>query len=111
MSEQGKTLEARVYNVNLSRVYWGRKSNRADRAVRLIKEFVARHTKANRVILSNEVNEYTWRSREKPARRISILVKVVEKTGEEGEEKIREAIVHLASKKLKPGKVEPAAKE
>lgn len=111
MAEKGKMLEARVYNVNLSRIYWGRRTNRADRAVKLLKRFVERHTKADRVLITNQVNEYIWsRGREKPPRRISVLVKIVEREEEEeGEEKIREAIVYLAPKKLKPGKVELSA--
>ncbi|MEB3806715.1 MAG: 50S ribosomal protein L31e [Desulfurococcales archaeon] len=107
MAEE-KVLFKAVYNVNLSRVYWGRRTNRADRAVKLVREFVKRHTKVDRVVIANEVNNYIWsRGREKPPRRVSVLVKVVEKSEEEEEkEKTREAYVYLASPKLKPGKME-----
>lgn len=112
MADKERLIEARVYNVNLSRVYWGRRTNRADRAVRLLRKLIQRHTKADRVLIMDEVNNYIWsRGREKPPRRISVLVKVIEKTGEEEEEKIKEAKVYLAPKKFKPGKVELTAKQ
>ena len=102
-----KEVEGFVYVVNLSRVYWGRRTNRADRAVRLVRKFVARHTKADKVWISNELNNYIWsRSREKPPRRVKILVIVEEeKPEEEEEETIRIAKVYLAREKYKPGKV------
>jgi len=95
-------VEFRVYVVPLSRVYWGRRTNRADRAVRLLRRFVQRHLKVDRVVIANEVNELIWsRGREKPPRRIKVLVKVEEK--EEEEEKVKVAYVKLANPKLKPG--------
>ncbi|MCE4604642.1 MAG: 50S ribosomal protein L31e [Aeropyrum sp.] len=92
-----------VYVVNLRRVYWGRKTRRAIRAVKMVKSFVKRHTKADEVIIDNEVNKYIWsRSREKPPSRVKILVTIREEEGEEGP--VRLAIVRLAGPKLKPGK-------
>lgn len=93
-----------VYVIPLSRVYWGRRTNRADRAVKLVRRFVQRHTKVDRVLITNEVNEFIWqRGREKPPRRIKVVVTVKE-VEEEGEKKL--AIVRLAGEKLKPGKYE-----
>lgn len=62
--------------VPLSRVYWGRRRNRAARAIRLLREYVKRHfKKAKRVVIDSEVNEYIWqRSVEKPPRRIKVIV-------------------------------------
>jgi len=94
-----------VYVIPLSRVYWGRRTNRADRAVKLVRRFVQRHTKVDRVLITNEVNEFIWqRGREKPPRRIKVVVAVKE-VEEEGEKK-KLAIVRLAGEKLKPGKYE-----
>ncbi len=107
--EEATLVKQMVYVFNLSRVYWGRRTNRADRAVRRLRKLVARHTKAERVWISNEVNNYIWaRSREKPPRRIKVLVKIyeVKVEGEGSEEKLLEARVYLASKKAKPGPVE-----
>lgn len=97
-----------VYVVPLSRVYWGRRSNRADRAVRLLRRFIERHLKVDRVVVDNEVNEYIWsRGREKPPRRVKVAVTVKE-VEEEGEKK-RVAVVRLAGEKLKPGAYEAKA--
>ncbi len=73
----GKSSVVRVEHVvPLSRVYWGRRRNRAARAIRLLKEYVRRHfKKAKRVVIDNEVNEYIWqRSVEKPPRRVKVIV-------------------------------------
>lgn len=100
MSEPVKRL---VYVINLRRVYWGRRSNRADRAVRLLKSIIARHTKANKVIVYNEVNNAIWsRGREKPLPRVKVLVELREEKSE-GEKPVKVALVKLAPDKLKPG--------
>jgi len=64
-----------IYTIPLKRVYWGRRSNRADRAIRLIRKYVARHFHVQQVILDPSVNEYIWsRGREKPPRRVTVRV-------------------------------------
>ncbi len=105
MAEKEKLVKAAVYNVNLSRVYWGRRTNRADRAVRMLRKFIARHLKVDTVIITNELNNFIWsRGREKPPRRVSVYVKVYEVEEEGGEEEKKTvAKVYLASKKSKPG--------
>lgn len=62
--------------VPLSRVYWGRRRNRAAKAIKLLREYVKRHfKKAKRVVIDSEVNEYIWqRSIENPPRRIKVVV-------------------------------------
>ncbi len=108
MADKENVLFSAVYIVNLSRVYWGRRTNRADRAVKLLREFVRRHTKADKVIIHNDVNNYIWsRGREKPPRRITVYVRVIEteesEEEKEKEKKLRIAKVKLAFKKRKPG--------
>ena len=64
-----------VYVIPLGRVYWGRRTNRAARAIKLIRRFIARHfgVDPSKVKIYNEVNEYVWsRSIEKPPRRIKV---------------------------------------
>ena len=39
-----KEKDGVLYTINLRRLYWGRRSNRAKRAIRYIREFIARHT-------------------------------------------------------------------
>jgi large subunit ribosomal protein L31e len=94
-----------VYVIPLRRVYWVRRSNRADRAVRIIRGFVARHTKADDVVVMSEVNNYIWsRGRERPPARVKVVVDVREEKGEEGSRRI--AVVRLAASKFKPGRLE-----
>ena len=71
-----------IYTIPLRRVYWGRRTNRADRAIKLIRKFVSRHFGVERVIIDNTVNEYVWsRSREKPPSRITVrVIKIDDKT-------------------------------
>ncbi len=114
--KEAKAAEYMVYVVPLKRVYWGRRTNRADRAIRLIRAFVKRHTKADEVKIGNDVNMYVWsRSREKPPRRIKILVKLVEEQADEDEGQEKEAkkvaVVRLAGPKLRPGKYKVSAEE
>jgi len=104
-SEEGKLLGRYVYVVPLKRVYWGRRTNRADRAVKLLRSFIKRHTKADRVVITNEVNNYIWsRGREKPPRRVRVVVTLREEEVEG--EKRKTAIVRLAAEKFKPGPLE-----
>jgi large subunit ribosomal protein L31e len=94
--------EKSVYVINLSRVYYGRSTNRAKRAVDLIRRFVSRHAKVppDSVVILNDVNNFVWsRGIKKPPRRVKVLVTLV--SGEEG----NKAIVSLARNKLPPGRL------
>ncbi len=66
-----------IHVIPLKRVYFGRRANRADRAVRLVRQYVARHFKeAEKIIINPEVNAYIWsRSREKPPRRVIVEIR------------------------------------
>ncbi|MCY3411424.1 MAG: 50S ribosomal protein L31e [Candidatus Heimdallarchaeota archaeon] len=51
------------------------RNKRAPRAMRLIKEFIARHVKSDDIIISEEVNEKIWeRGIQKPPRKITVRV-------------------------------------
>ncbi|MEB3757564.1 MAG: 60S ribosomal protein L31 [Desulfurococcales archaeon] len=92
--KQSPVLE-RTYTISLGPLYYGRRSNRAARAARRLRLIVKRHTKADRVVITNDVNNYLWsRGIEKPPRRIRILVRVFEEGEEEEKEKV--AVVFLA---------------
>ncbi len=92
--KQSPVLE-RTYTISLGSLYYGRRSNRAARAARRLRLIVKRHTKADRVVITNDVNNYLWsRGIEKPPRRIRILVRVFEEGEEEEKEKV--AVVFLA---------------
>ncbi len=66
-----------VHVIPLKRIYFGRRKNRADRAIRFIRKYVARHFKeAEKIIIDPRVNEYIWsRGREKPPRRITVEIR------------------------------------
>ena len=99
MSEKKSSKEL-VYTINLSRLYWGRRANRAARAVRYLRQWVARRTKAKEVVIGEDVNRLIWsRGIEKPPRKLRVRViiegpveeKTVKRTrivrDEKGEEK------------------------
>lgn len=103
-SSEGR--EIYYYTIPLRRVYWGRRSNRAARAVKLIRAFVARHLHLDldSVKISNEVNEYVWRRGiEKPPRYVRVRVVVTgQKTEQRKEKEVEEkrrALVLLAREK------------
>jgi large subunit ribosomal protein L31e len=76
MSESGGTVKS-VHVIPLKRVYFGRRMNRADRAIRLVRKYVARHFKdAEKIILDPELNKYIWScGREKPPRRVVVEIR------------------------------------
>ena len=74
MSEKKSSKEL-VYTINLSRLYWGRRANRAARAVRYLRQWIARRTKAKEVVIGEDVNRVIWsRGIEKPPRRLKVRV-------------------------------------
>lgn len=76
MSEQ-RGVEKRIHIIPLKHVYFGRRANRADRAIRLIKKYIRRHYKeAEKVVIDLAVNNYIWsRGRSKPPRRVVVEVR------------------------------------
>lgn len=72
--EEIEVVEEKVYTVPLRHVWVVTpRGKRAPRAVRDVRDFVARHMKAEEVAMSNEVNEAIWaRSINKPPRKITV---------------------------------------
>lgn len=66
-----------IHIIPLKKIYFGRRRNRADRAIRYIRKYVSRHFKeAEKIIIDPGVNEYIWfRSREKPPRRVVVEIR------------------------------------
>lgn len=72
--------EERIIVINLRRVYDGRKAQRAARAIRKLREIVARRTHAEVVKVDESVNHAIWgRSIEKPPKRIKVRIIIEEK--------------------------------
>ena len=77
-------VEEKIYTIPLGRAWISPRKKRAPRAIRLIKSFLQRHMKikteveemeeeAERLVVSNEVNEKIWsRGIEKPPRKIRV---------------------------------------
>jgi len=75
--------EERLYNVPLHVAYNVPKTIRAERAVRALIQFIRRHTKAERVYISEQVNQILWsRSMSKPPKHVRVLVVMTEEDGE-----------------------------
>lgn len=75
MSSEEKTLV-----INLKRVYDGRKAQRAARAIRKLRELIAKRTHAEVVKIDEEVNQTIWmRGIEKPPRKLKLKIIVEEK--------------------------------
>jgi len=77
LSMSKSAVERSIHVIPLKRVYFGRRANRAGRAIKLLKKYVARHFKeAEKIIIDPEVNAYIWsRSREKPPRRVVVEIR------------------------------------
>jgi len=56
---------------------------RTPRAIRLLKEYIVKHTKADFIIITNELNEFMWkRGIQKPPRKVKVRA-IVETIDEE----------------------------
>ncbi|MET1102341.1 MAG: 50S ribosomal protein L31e [Pyrodictiaceae archaeon] len=80
-----KDKKEAIYVIPLGRVYWGRRTNRAARAVKFVRKFIARHfgVEPSRVKIHNNLNEFIWsRSIEKPPRRVKVKAVKDPETGE-----------------------------
>lgn len=72
--EEIEVVEEKIYTIPLRHVWVvTARGKRAPRAVRDVRDYVARHMKAEEVAISNEVNSALWtRSINKPPRRITV---------------------------------------
>ena len=72
--EEIEVVEEKIYTIPLRHVWVVTpRGRRAPRAVRDVRDFVARHMKSEDVAVSNEINSEIWsRSINKPPRRITV---------------------------------------
>lgn len=72
--EEEEIIDERIYTVPLRKAYWtGSRLKRANRSVRILREFVERHMKPEELLIQPEVNEQIWaRGMQKPPRRLRI---------------------------------------
>ena len=73
--EKGKEVSERIYTIPLRAVKKAPRWKRSNRAITLIREFLARHTKAEYIVLDNTINEKVWaRGSQKPPSKIRVKV-------------------------------------
>ena len=74
VEEEEEIIDERIYTVPLRKAYWtGSRLRRANRSVRILREFVQRHMKPEELLIQPEVNEQIWaRGMQKPPRRVRI---------------------------------------
>ena len=72
--EEEEIIDERIYTVPLRKAYWtGSRLRRANKSVRILKEFVERHMKPEELLIQPEVNEQIWaRGIQSPPRRLRI---------------------------------------
>lgn len=70
--------EERIYTIPLRREFLkAPRWRRSEKAVKAVREFLMRHTKADIVLLDNSVNEKIWeRGAQKPPRKIRVRVRL-----------------------------------
>ena len=75
--EEIEVVEERIYTIPFRRVWATPRGKRTPRASRMLRDFVKRHMKTEKVEISNEVNQELWaRGISKPPRAIKVrLVK------------------------------------
>ncbi len=72
----------RVYTIPLRKAYRAPRPRRSEKAIKVIREFLERHTKPSVLKIDPSINEEVWkRGIEKPPRRIKVTVKIEEKDG------------------------------
>lgn len=75
MSREEPVLE-REYIIPLRTAWKGTRTNRAEKAIRVIRQFTKRHMKPSEIKIENEVNEAIWsKGIQKPPRKIRVLMK------------------------------------
>ncbi len=106
----------RIYTVPLRNAYGYVRTKRTKRAVKLLREFLCRHMKAEEgdVAISNALNSYIWqRSMQKPPRRVKI--RAIKEDGRVmaylADEKIEEAKKEEKKKPKEEKKEEKTAEE
>lgn len=72
--EEEEIIDERIYTVPLRMAYWtGSRPHRANRTVRILKQFIERHMKPEELLIQPEVNDKIWaRGIQKPPRRLRI---------------------------------------
>ncbi|MBA5942279.1 MAG: 50S ribosomal protein L31e [Methanophagales archaeon] len=80
VKERSGGISERIYTIPLRAVKKAPRWKRSNRAIRLILEYLERHTKSDRIVLDSGINVKVWeRGSKKPPSKIR--VRVTEKKG------------------------------
>lgn len=75
VEEKGEGISERIYTIPLRAVKKAPRWKRSNRAITLIREYLARHTKSEYIVLDKTINEKVWeRGSQKPPSRIRVKV-------------------------------------
>ena len=67
--------EEKIYVIGLRRLYWTGRSRRAPRAIKKIKEYLYRHTKAERIVIDESINEYVFsKAYDRPPKKVAVRI-------------------------------------
>ncbi len=84
MSESENVILERIYTIPLRKAYYVPRKKRANKAIRIIREFIKRHLHVDTVKISQDLNEYVWaRNCEKPPRKVKVIVRKIKRDAEE----------------------------
>lgn len=71
-----------IYIIRLSKIYWTRRYRRSARALKYIRNFIKRHTKAEWVVMDESINKYVFSKRyDKPPRKVAVAVMKLDQEG------------------------------
>lgn len=71
----GMGISERIYTIPLRAVKKAPRWKRSNRAIRLIREYLERHTKSDHIVLDSGINEKVWeRGAKKPPSKIRVRV-------------------------------------
>ena len=57
----GSMTEEKIFTIPLKNVFEQSRKKRAERAIRLIKDFLKKHTKTEQVHIGDSINKYIWK--------------------------------------------------
>lgn len=71
---EDELVEERIYTIPFyPKLKLSTRQKRAPRAIRIMKQFIYRHMKAEDIIIDNELNEFIWaRGIQKPPRKVRV---------------------------------------
>ncbi len=59
--ENEEIVEERIYTIPLTKAWSSPIKKRTPRAIRVLKDFIKKHMKPEKLLISTEVNEFLWR--------------------------------------------------